>query len=245
MNTLNKKTTWHYKWHEVLSFIVSTIFILVIIYYGIKYLIPWLWHYFWWPYALALIVIWLGIVAGVAFVLFVLASYFINFLIVNTVFILKSTFILIKDILLYPLILITESRTLFSRISPHFAAKLLVGLPNHRSVMILKSMDSNRKYYILLSNWGALLLIKLPSDDIVSLLEQMNCTQLSNILFGEQMTRQKEYWDFLRSIPSRFIEECQYCWSVNERRNLVTTMAAAGIKISLHDVNKPYASHGI
>jgi hypothetical protein len=245
MHRSNKsKTQFYYEWHEIPSVLCSVTFTLFALYIGIKYPIPCLWHLTWKILAIPMIIAWLVVLGIIAFFWAMFAFSLTDALIQMMVDMLTDVIFWLRDIALYMLILVTNSPALYLRISPEWAASLLLRLPTAQCVKILEKMETGRVYGVFLNKEGASLLVRLPTADSMSILQKMGSRKVYDILLAKELKRHPEYLSFLHRMPPELIEECQYCMSLTKRQQFVKRMDDLGIKISLHDDKKPYKSHG-
>ncbi len=112
---------------------------------------------------------------------------------------------------------------------------LLLKMSINDSVKILKKMDGVQVYQVLHNKEGLSLLMNMPIGESVKILKKMSIKERSCILLSEDLQSEQEYPSFLRSIPSRIIEECQYSIPIEKRRRFADYMYNVGIKINVKE----------
>ena len=172
------KFLYTFSFVDIIGLLPSIAVTLIVLYYGIKYPIPWIWEsmeHLWKILATLLIVVWLPLLG------------FLSFLLGCIVFrITVFSILLFKDAVLYILIVFTHLPILYSLIRPSWGASLWMVQPKCQKLTIMENMRTENA-------WRLLLIVEKRSESkFIETLRDLPHKQIESFLFRESFTHRQQ-----------------------------------------------------
>ncbi len=243
MKNLSKIEPKVFEWFHVVALIISIPFGLFILYFGLKYPMPWLIQQTK-LFSLLLIPVWLVTLTIITFVLGFSLFCLVAELAILADRVIRITLVFVKNTTLLILITRSDSPALYSLISPHWAVSRLIKLPTKKCEDILNEISEHDLVNILSSYRGLLLLSTLPANWRSMILGNLKIQGVRLILNCIDEESYPNYTWLLNDITHEQLEQYLYFFTFTDRKRKESLLNKIGIDTPVSEDRKPYLSHG-